>query len=223
MDDSSLRYPTISHVVGVNLARLRKEAGLTADEIAARVRLVGLDWSRSTVTNLETNRKVLEVNEFILLLMLFGGPNELLAGEHPARLSPRFDNDLADLRNQLRGFRTDGEAPLNPVDGSSWRKNNTFPESDSAPAKDPMKSRTNERPNEAELKAARKYKVPPEFFQEVAWKRWGCSMTDERERRLRNVPFSESKSKNLRSLRGRITRNLLEEIDAALKKYQERK
>ena len=59
--------------IGHNIQRLRKQAGMTQDQVVAKLQLMGLSISKSTYAKLETNRMNIKVSELVGLKELFGG------------------------------------------------------------------------------------------------------------------------------------------------------
>lgn len=57
--------------IGNNIQRLRNNAELTQDQVAARLNLMGIEISKSTYAKLETNRMNIKVSELIALKQLF--------------------------------------------------------------------------------------------------------------------------------------------------------
>ena len=57
--------------LGHNVQRLRKAAGLTQDQVVAKLQLMGLSISKSTYAKLETNRMNIKVSELVALREIF--------------------------------------------------------------------------------------------------------------------------------------------------------
>ncbi len=58
--------------IGQNIARIRKEHGMTQDQVIARLHLMEIDISKSTYAKLETNRMNIKVSELVGLSLIFG-------------------------------------------------------------------------------------------------------------------------------------------------------
>ena len=56
--------------IGLNIRRLRKEAGLTQEMLSARLQLEGCDITRSAVAKIEAGQRHLYPDEIILLKKL---------------------------------------------------------------------------------------------------------------------------------------------------------
>lgn len=57
--------------IGKNIQRIRKNAGLTQDEVLAKLQLMELDISKSTYAKIETNRQNIKVSELVALKIIF--------------------------------------------------------------------------------------------------------------------------------------------------------
>ncbi|HIT31746.1 MAG TPA: helix-turn-helix transcriptional regulator [Candidatus Enterenecus stercoripullorum] len=57
--------------LGHNIQRLRKAAGMTQDQVVAKLQLMGLSVSKSTYAKLETNRMNIKVSELVALKDIF--------------------------------------------------------------------------------------------------------------------------------------------------------
>ena len=57
--------------LGHNIQRLRKAAGMTQDQVVAKLQLMGLRISKSTYAKLETNRMNIKVSELVALREIF--------------------------------------------------------------------------------------------------------------------------------------------------------
>lgn len=57
--------------IGQNISYIRKEHGMTQDQVIARLNLMGIDISKSTYAKLETNRMNIKVSELVALSMIW--------------------------------------------------------------------------------------------------------------------------------------------------------
>jgi transcriptional regulator with XRE-family HTH domain len=87
--------------VGAEVRRLREDRGWTGDELADRLRAVGLDFTQAAVVNLEGRRQTVALHELVALAAVFEVP--LLALVFP---DPAADVEL------LPGRETDGVRAL---------------------------------------------------------------------------------------------------------------
>ena len=58
--------------VGNNIRRLREKAGLTQEQVAARLQIEGCDITRSAVAKIEVGQRHLYPDEIILLKKILG-------------------------------------------------------------------------------------------------------------------------------------------------------
>ena len=58
---------TIEKIVGQNIRSLREKAGLTQEQLAAKLQLCGCDITRSAVAKIEVGQRHLYPDEIILL------------------------------------------------------------------------------------------------------------------------------------------------------------
>lgn len=57
--------------IGHNIQILRRGAGMTQDQVVAKLQLMGLNISKSTYAKLETNRMNIKVSELVALKEIF--------------------------------------------------------------------------------------------------------------------------------------------------------
>ncbi len=57
--------------IGQNIQKSRRQAGLTQDQVVAKMNLMGLEISKSTYAKIETNRMNIKVSELIALQTIF--------------------------------------------------------------------------------------------------------------------------------------------------------
>lgn len=204
------REPTLAAAIGRRVREIREGGGYTQDELAGAARRAGLTWTQASVTSLEIGRRGLSADELLLLplalVFLDGGDHtlaELLDGAPENVTRPTgHPAGTGFLRHMLEGGNA---AAAGAVD--RWL---------AAGAGDPddeeflafMASR------EPERHAGRTLDVPPERVAEVAYKRWGRGLTEEREARTdeRRREGNDLSPQRLQALRGHVTRELLREI-----------
>ena len=59
--------PVIEKAVGANIKRLREKAGLTQENLAAKLQIEGCDITRSAVAKIEVGQRHIYPDELILL------------------------------------------------------------------------------------------------------------------------------------------------------------
>jgi transcriptional regulator with XRE-family HTH domain len=112
---------------------LRRRRGLTAAQLAERLREVGLDWDRNVVANLETGRRAsLDVSELLALaLVLDVAPVHLLVpldDDRPYQITPTRIEQSGPVRDWVRGAEpldgTDARAYWSEVPEVEWQQVN---------------------------------------------------------------------------------------------------
>lgn len=205
---------------------------MTADDVARRCRDSGLAWSRSVIAGLEAGTKTIDVGELVLLSVAMRvGTDKLLAGDELVSLSPSGSMDLDAVRRFLRGGRalesltagripglrgTDTASDVDLVAGIEGAQKKwaghldiTFDEATEIELS---------AQGEAEQKAARRLGIETLDLAIASWKRWGRSLTDERDARVAASAPVGTPARSLQALRGRVTRTLLDELAPSLKK-----
>jgi transcriptional regulator with XRE-family HTH domain len=205
-------------VITENMRRIRTERGLLQEDIAMAARWVGLMWSSVTVTQIESGSRQLNLDEMLLLpLVLRCSLKDLLRTDR--------DDDLIQL-----GFNTVLEAST--VRQLVAEKGPKLSEEDipmlpgleaalDPKIKDVVRHASLEGTllsyllvregarGEAERKAAQTLKISAPLVTAYALRLWGRSLTEERDgRAVEHIV----KGKELRAVRGHITRALLREI-----------
>src|SRR5579884_968483 len=201
------QVPTLEQVIGRNLRRLLG----TQDEAARLARGIGLNWGRSTIAALEAGTKTLDAGELLALALGVAPMGELLAGDGDvrfgavrtslARARAAFAGGAPDLSSEDVGYLLHGLALIGSGDAAGI---------DLGPV--PY--------GEAEEKAARKFGVNVETLVKAAQRRWGRSMSAERDARVADMAPEGIAPRSRQALRGQVTRQLLTELEPALVKKQ---
>ena len=209
--------PLVS-VVTENMRRIRTERGLLQEDVAMAARWVGLMWSSITVTQIESGSRQLSLDEVLLLPLVLRcslkdlldtandddpiqlGYNTILEAATVRRLVAEKGPQLsADDIPMLPGL----EHPLDPK--ITWAVKGAYLERTLLSY---LLVREGTR-GEAERKAAQTLKISAAQVTAYAIRLWGRSLTDERDGRAVEHLI---KGKELRAVRGHITRALLREI-----------
>src|SRR5882724_9856802 len=95
--DKERRGEPLRAVVGRRVRALREQAGVRQDDIAVRARLLGLNWTRSTVAALERGEKAISIEELVLLTTLLNAALGRHYGQDWITVAELFDDD-ADVR-----------------------------------------------------------------------------------------------------------------------------
>jgi transcriptional regulator with XRE-family HTH domain len=110
--------------VARHVKELRRDRGMTAAELAARMTELGVKWDRSIVANLESGRRrTVSVDELLALAVALDiAPVHLIAGieddDGKVPVTPDIVIPRSDLRRWIRGFK-----PLLGTDIREWRRN----------------------------------------------------------------------------------------------------
>lgn len=183
----------LEHVLARAITELRKEAGLTQQELARRMCIMGLNWTPNRVTQIETLRRSVSLLEAVSLAWVFGVPvTRLIAGADDEQVqTPRGDAvALSDIRNAFAG-----EQPVVPPFHRVASEGSQH--STEAVTKDLLR------------RPAKALGVTPAVLNEMAEARYGRSFLAERDGRLGEV---DGTPESIRSQLGHITRSLLAEL-----------
>ena len=209
----------LQDVIIENMRRIRRERGLLQEDIATAARWVGVMWSSITVTQIESQSRLLSLDEFLLLpLILKCSLKDLLATEEPDQpiklgFNTIFDAEMvAELVSEKGPELKEDQIPMLP--GLEQELDPRIKEAITFSGLEPtllsyLKVREGAR-GEAERKAAQASKFPAVEITALAIRLWGQSMTEERDARARE---QTTKGKETRAVRGHITRTLLRDID----------
>lgn len=203
------------------MRRHREVEGLTQDELARRCRDAGLTWSRSTLTDVEAGKKDLELAEALVLAHILECPVEgLFEGDAVwVQVTPGFGGSSSGLRTLLRGGEDflDRDTTFDQMAPPRLQRSLTPAETARLPrlapnlSEDLIEETLAVSRGEAEQKAARRLGVTPAEVAVVSRDLWGRSLTEERERQLKEEIEGDHLG-SLHGLRGHITRGLLVEL-----------
>ena len=197
--------PSIGQVAGKNLRRLRKDIRWTQDALAGKVVASGLNWKRSNIADLESGRReTIDVGTLLILATaLSRHVSAFFEGDGDVLLTPRADYPehaatmtRADIRNELRG---EGGKRLRLIGQATARA-----------ASQRMTHLTRTVPAEADIALAERLSVDPWKVINAAEALWGKSLTEERDRRVKELgelPIGERQARQ-----GHITRELTAEL-----------
>ena len=212
---------TLAELIGASVRRHREVGGLTQDELARSCRDAGLTWSRSTLTDVEAGKKDLELAEALVLAHILECPVEaLFEGDAVwVQVTPGFGGSSSGLRTLLRGGKDflDRDTTLDQMAPPRLQRSLTPGErarlARLAPSlsEDLIEETLAVPHGEAEQKAARRLGVTPAEVAVVSRDLWDRSLTEERERQLKEDMAGDAWG-SPRGLRGHITRGLLVEL-----------
>ena len=165
-----------------------------------------MDWTRASVASLETGRRGLSVEEFMLLPMVL----KILTGRDQWWLGDLLPDGW--IKMPL-GLRTSGRSLRDLLDGGSvedW-------EVQAGTALE-MREATNrlQQQSEAVRHAARRLEVEPGTVSRMADQIWRRSFNQERDARIVGAGEDDMPPRRIQALRGHVTRELINELRQAL-------
>ncbi|MFH8343760.1 helix-turn-helix domain-containing protein [Streptomyces sp. NPDC018045] len=229
---------TFGEAIGRRLLRAREDAGRTAEEVAQTAQQLGLSWHRPTVGQIERGRRALSAVELIMLPIIYARPLGDLLPEGTVWLTSEVGVYDREVRRVLSGDHNPSFLALRAPGG--WHVKGV---SDQAPeevarrtaqaisylqAHSPWPTNaeirhTQDRPDDAETKAAKRLETTPHYVAYAAREVWGHGLAAEREARLRDRGELPEGKRALQSARGHITRALVAELEPIVKAYEERR
>jgi hypothetical protein len=162
------------------------------------------------VAALEAGTKTIDVAELVGLAIAVAPLTELLAGDGRVGLGA-LATDLGTVRKVLAGK----SAPLLPQEDVDYLLQGFSRIAASRAASAPH--------GEAEQKAARKLHMDALELATAAQRRWGRSLTEERDARVKDSAPADLPPRSRQAFRGRVTRQLLEELAPALNRAAAKK
>jgi transcriptional regulator with XRE-family HTH domain len=170
--------------LGVRRARL--ELGWSQEQLARRMLDAGLPWTRDTVASVERRRSLTLEEAVAVAFVLRKSIPELLVHDGCVRVGR--SRVTASALAALLGGGVDQLSPGEFTQGTLGAEAHS---------------------GIAERKVAARLNTDPRDLNAVAFRLWGCSLTDERERRL---AASSAPPRSQQAQRGHITRELLTEL-----------
>lgn len=218
----SERVLSLQQVVGENIKRVRTERTMLQEEVATAARNAGLKWTGVTITQIENGNRSITAEELILLAVILDEPlSELL---HYPEANIELTETMLLPSQVLRALASTGRrvSELHHVDESlQWRptpnlewelderilegiwRGHLYPSLLSY-----VRVRDGAR-GEAERKAGMQMSGTSAEMAATALRVFGRSLTEERDLR---AEAATKEGKQLRAVRGHITRTLLEQI-----------
>lgn len=175
--------------------------GMSQGELAKFARVAGLNWTRSTVADIEKHRRDVSVEEFLLLPVIL---NAATNGRYNIELETLFPRDMKWL--DLGGTRVKPSGLAKIL--SSRYKDEFRTHEFSSPAFDEVQTEAWSQ-REAEVHAARVLGIEPTEVTAISFSLWDQGLTEEREERLAKSAGAGDVSRR----RGHITRKLIAELE----------
>jgi hypothetical protein len=231
--EGSAMPPTVRplrEVLAAGVKDARQRLGLRQEDAATRARDYGLiTWIRGTVAQAEVGVRRFGLEEVLLLALAYETTlAELIAGDDDelVELTPDARLSVGALRSLLSGDRLAGHA-AEAVDVPASKGASHRPRSDRFPdvlaeakrfgiGDRSMLERALDGIGDAERHAARKLGTTPERINMAAMSRWGRTLAEERDYRLRERGQDVS-ARQRQALRGHVTRELMNELEAELR------
>jgi transcriptional regulator with XRE-family HTH domain len=201
---------TLEQAIGERLRQLREACGIRQEEVAVAARKYGLKWTRATIAAIELGQRRLPLGELALIPVVLAEA-DVTGGRILALADLVPDDDR--LVRVARGLELPAKAARALLGGQEV----ALPTPPIAEAC-----------GDAETKAASTLRVSPEAIVQAAHRRWGRSLTAERDRRVEAYtapmltldPAEAARPgwpRRLQAIRGHVTRELLEELRPLLK------
>ncbi|QDQ13129.1 helix-turn-helix domain-containing protein [Streptomyces spectabilis] len=230
--------PTFGEAIGRQLQRVREGAGRTAEDVARTAQQLGLSWHRPTVGQIERGRRALSAVELVMLPLIYGRPLGELLPTGTVWLTPEVGVYEREVRRVLGGDHNPSSLVLRAPGG--WHVKGVSDQTGEEVARQmaqalaymeanspwPLGARmtyVQDKPDDAETKAAKRLGSTPHYVAYAARETWGHGLAAEREARLRERGELPEEKRALQSARGHITRALVAELEPIVKAYEERR
>ncbi|MEX0755008.1 MAG: helix-turn-helix transcriptional regulator [Actinomycetota bacterium] len=195
----------LDQAIGARVKHVREARGLSQEELAERLRVEGLPWSRSVIAALESGRRELAVGDLVLLTVALTergrAEPELLPLDGTVEIAQAKNFPAERVRAALAGTLT--AWLLHPQDARG--QGHLEP--------DPTRSERQwrERLEEPTRHVARKLDSHPLVISRTAHELWGRGFMAERDARVSSDPRSDD-PRVRRALRGHTSRALAREL-----------
>ena len=214
--------PSLSTVIGANVRRCRESRRWTQDEFSSLLKNLGLGLSQSGVATAESGSRSIDVGELLILAhALDVDVADLFAGSGKVRLTDSTSADLRSVADCLHGVRTPSELHLNtPVARlAGWATSEQKRIKKTWPNARPAQIVHAERGMDglAEQKAARALGARAFDVSMAAIELWGETLTEHRNAIVAERTSADTSVRSVQAIRGRVTRNLIDEIQPRLK------
>lgn len=212
IDSKSMQ--TLAEWIGKRVAKIREENGDSQDDLARQLREVGLPWRRVTVAEFETGARGLSIEEAILIAVALGVPLDELIGKGPrvalGEAVAQVDDVGAVVVGDLspeRAFESVFDLPWRRAKREDYARLRRYKDLWPRGSYQQIRAALTAAESEVEGVAARSFGIEPAVLSVLAFKRWGRSLTDERDARI-----EEAGTGAKRGFRGWVTRGLKEEL-----------
>lgn len=206
--------PSLSEAVGTYVRQWRQRyPHVRQEDLVDTARVLGLDWSRSSVGELEAGRRRLSAEELLLLPHLLRSAAGGMGGTGVASML----TTAAKQANARRPRLLIGAVQVDDETITSWLSDGLGASNvkHSTPGWTDVMAKAAEHhtPGDAERKAARKLGISPTEVVDRSIAAWGVRLSAERDRRVAERAPTDASASVLRALRGHVSRQLLEELE----------
>jgi transcriptional regulator with XRE-family HTH domain len=187
--------------VGERLAAFRRASGDRQDDIVEAARWNGIPWTKSVLTNIEAGRREVSLGECLVLPLIYGRSlaDLLCPDDTPTQLIP----GVAVRRPTLEKLLGDEVISSNYVK-TALQKGRLIINPQPVPV------------TELHRRVARHLSMNPQDVAAIAAELYGRPLLAERDARVAELLATEGeedvRSDRMRGLRGRVTRQLIEEL-----------
>lgn len=225
-DDASLRL-----AIGENARRLREAAGARQDDVARASRIYGASWTRSKIAALERGDKAVDVGGLLILAAALGSVgnevvrlSDLLAGVGYVSLTPTFSVTRAAVARALDGEPVNflvgdvqgGRAMATEAISSAMSRLHRISELGAGHLRSSETEGLTGSIGEAEQRAGRALGLADWEVGYLAAGLWGETLTQRRDEMVKETVRADATPASTRALRGRATRQLVDELRARL-------
>jgi hypothetical protein len=179
--------------------------------------------NQSGVASLEAGSRSVDVGELVILAATLSAPvDELLKGDEAVALTPAATAGLPTVRNLLAGTIPPNKVTLDSSDAALFvqaaqnvaqRIKHRWPNAKPAAIVKAERGAS----GLAEQKAARSLGVEPFDIAMASVQCWGVTLTDRRNAVVNQRADSNATARSIQAIRGRVTRQLIDEIKPQLK------
>ena len=225
--------PPLPKFLSQRFRDLRKAAGERQEETAERARSMGLRWSRATVAGIESGRRKLSTEEFLLLPFvlnvelsdLFPETHEriqltpghfirarsirLVIKGQAKKVDRLIDINTTQREEKIRSLKMITLYPGESAEREIWKY--IWP--DEQPSDDMQYRCLEDAIRDTEIKASKKLGVASLAVAVAAQKLWGRSLVEERDFRVLEKENEKSTPRTVQALRGHVSRTLLTEME----------
>lgn len=203
---------TLGQVVGVNVQRIREDRGLTQAEFARLLAGDGAPFTKATLASLESGRRRdVTLTELVFLAFSLN----VLASD----LVMAPDDDTSAYAAMSDGVTASLVTVQDVLQGKERKATMVW---DRPAGQKMFNERVRFAREEADRAVARKLGISTADVTRIAKRRWQSTLTEERDRRVNERLGDTASPRKIQAVRGHVTRELTNDIEAAIKKGKKR-